>query len=115
MKRVFLIITLLSGAAGISTPAWSVTVAEAMAAEIALREAIKLGDYAKIYLIVKPQAKDGNPGAQYLLGRLYFNGKGVRQNYGKASYWFQMSAGQGYAPAQRYLAVLCSRKPSFCH
>lgn len=114
MKRALLIITLIAGTAGSSLPAAALTPAEAVAAEIALREALKLGDYAKIYWIIKPQAKDGDPSAQYLLARLYMNGKGVKQDYSQASYWFQQSAMQGFAPAQRYLSAMCSRKPQFC-
>lgn len=114
IKRALLMLTLLASTAGTSLPAAAITPAEAVAAEIALREALKLGDYAKIYWIIKPQAKNGDPSAQYLLGRLYMNGKGVEQDYSQASYWFQQSAMQGFAPAQRYLAAICSRKPQFC-
>lgn len=79
-----------------------------------LAEAWRLGDYATIALYTRPMAKRGNARAQYTMGRLHFNGQGVAQDYTEAVQWLRLSAGQGYAPAQQYLATLCSRRPVFC-
>ena len=114
IKRTFLIALLMTSAAGFSAPAWSMTPAEMVAFEIALKQAIKISDYATIFMLIKPRAEDGDAESQYVLGRLYMQGKGVEQSYAKASYWFQQSASQHYPPAQNYLAALCSRKPTFC-
>jgi len=114
IKRILITAVFVASSLGAALPANALTTAEAMAAEIALREAIKLGDYAKIFLLVKPNAEDGDAPSQYLLGRLYMQGKGVKQDYTRAAYWFQQSAAQGYAPAQKYLSAICSRKPKFC-
>jgi TPR repeat protein len=48
-------------------------------------------------------AKNGNSLAQYLLGRTYYDGKGIHQNYDLALEWFQKAADQGNADAQYYL------------
>jgi len=45
-------------------------------------------------------AKQGSPGAQYALGVLYAEGKGVPQDYKEAARWFLLSADQGEALAQ---------------
>ena len=51
----------------------------------------------------------GEPDAQLNLGAMYFNGQGVRQNYGEAVKWFSRAAEQGNAPAQYNLAVMYSK------
>lgn len=42
----------------------------------------------------------GDPRAQFMLGAMYFHGKGVPQNDGFASIWFHKSAIQGHSGAQ---------------
>lgn len=51
---------------------------------------------------LQSKAGQGDIGAQYKLGTLYYNKDtpGVSQNYGEALKWFRMAADQGYAPAQ---------------
>lgn len=45
-------------------------------------------------------ADKGLANAQYSLGKLFYNGYGVPQNYGQAVAWFRMAADQGLAAAQ---------------
>ena len=45
-------------------------------------------------------AEQGDADAQFLLGRRYFNGEGVPQNYQEAVKWFRLAAEQGDADAQ---------------
>jgi uncharacterized protein len=54
----------------------------------------------------KAAAKRGDPAAEYFLGRAYFQGKGVAQDYGKAAELFRRSAEQGNALAQNDLGVM---------
>ena len=54
-------------------------------------------------LIQKPQ-EDAE--FQNELGCMYFEGKDVEQDYGKAAEWFQKAAEQGHANAQRYLGYM---------
>ena len=43
----------------------------------------------------KEAAKGGDADAQYNIGRLYYDGKGVRRDYRKAAKWFLASAEHG--------------------
>ena len=51
-------------------------------------------------------AYEGDAKAQWLLGFLYREGKGVRQDYTKAREWFEKAAAQGDAEAQCGLGFL---------
>jgi hypothetical protein len=56
--------------------------------------------YAKAAELWRPLAEEGNAEAQYSLGTLYAEGKGVEQNDATAFLWFQRAANQGVAAAQ---------------
>ena len=51
-------------------------------------------------------AKQGNAKAQYNLGGMYYNGKGVRKDYAQAVQWYRKAAEQGHAKAQYNLGVM---------
>ena len=51
-------------------------------------------------------AKQGNADAQYNLGVMYDNGRGVPQDYKEAAKWYQLAAMQGHASAQHNLGVM---------
>ena len=51
-------------------------------------------------------AEQGDPEAQYQLGRMYRDGTDVPQDYEKAAEWFRKAAEQGNADAQNDLGVL---------
>lgn len=57
-------------------------------------------DYAKAVELWRPLAEKGDAVAQYRLGTMYAEGKGVGQNDATAMLWFQRAAEQGIAPAQ---------------
>ncbi len=57
-------------------------------------------EYAKAAELWRPLAESGNAAAQYSLGTLYAEGKGVAQNDATAFTWFQKAAEQGNATAQ---------------
>ena len=50
-------------------------------------------------------AKGGDADAQFNLGLIYYNGKGVPQDYKEAIKWFTKSAEQGDADAQAIVGV----------
>ncbi len=50
-------------------------------------------------------AEPGDAKAQYKLGRSYYNGQGVPQDYAQAANWFRKGAERGYAPAQNGLGA----------
>ena len=53
--------------------------------------------YAKAAELWRPLAEKGDAEAQYSLGTLYAEGKGVEQNDATAFLWFQRAANQGVA------------------
>ena len=56
--------------------------------------------FAKAAELWRPLAEKGDAAAQYSLGTLYAEGKGVEQNDATAFLWFQRAANQGHAAAQ---------------
>jgi len=62
-------------------------------------------DYETAVKLWRPLAEQGNAAAQYQLGTLYAEGKGVAQSDATAVEWFKKAAEQGNAPAQYNLAV----------
>jgi TPR repeat protein len=62
-------------------------------------------DYAKAVEVWQPLAAKGNAMAQYRLGTLYAEGKGVAQSDAIAAEWFLKAAEQGNADAQYNLAA----------
>ena len=57
-------------------------------------------EYAKAADLWQPLAEKGDATAQYYLGTLFAEGKGVAQNDATAFMWFQRAANQGHAAAQ---------------
>ncbi len=58
------------------------------------------GDYATAFSEWKPLAEQGNAGAQFNLGVMYYKGRGVPQDYAEAVKWYRKAAEQGNAGAQ---------------
>jgi TPR repeat protein len=58
------------------------------------------GDYAKAAQLWRPLADKGDAEAQYRLGSMYAEGKGVERNDATALMWFQRAAERGNAAAQ---------------
>jgi uncharacterized protein len=54
-------------------------------------------------------AEQGNVDAQYKLGLMYGNGRGIPQDYKQAFFWFKKVAEQGYASAQFNLGIMYSK------
>ena len=69
-------------------------------------EAYDKGDYATALREWSALAEQGHAKAQYNLGLMYGNGKGVTQDYKEAVKWFRKSAEQGHAAAQYSLGVM---------
>jgi TPR repeat protein len=68
--------------------------------------AYERGDYATAYRLIKPLAQEGIPEAQYNLGLMYDQGKGVPQDYAEAVKWYRRAAEQGDANAQYNLGQM---------
>ena len=63
-------------------------------------------DYATALKNWQPLAEKGNAMAQFNLALLYFDGKGVPQDFERAAQWFERAADQGYTRAQRNLGEM---------
>ncbi len=64
------------------------------------------GDYETARLEWLPLAEDGDVRAQFQLGVMFANGKGVEPDAAEAARWYRMAAEQGHAPAQTSLGAL---------
>lgn len=64
------------------------------------------GDYQLAYKLIVPLALNGDAEAQVLLGFMYENGDGVRQNDAEAARWYWKAANQGHAMGQHNLGVM---------
>ena len=70
------------------------------------RNAHERGDYAAEVATVRPLAEKGVPFAQFNLGVLYDQGKGVPQDNALAMQWYRKAAEQGLPQAQVNLAIM---------
>ena len=82
MKTVLLVLALL----------WPVTGLADFSEGLA---AYQRGDFATAIREFRPLAEAGNAWAQYNLGVMYRNGKGVPKDYAEALKWYRLSAAQG--------------------
>jgi len=64
------------------------------------------GDYATALRLLRPLAEQGDAQAQYNLGVLYDNGRGVPQDNAEAMKWYRKAADQGDARSQNNLASM---------
>lgn len=70
--------------------------------------AMRAGDFAEAYCVLKPYAESGDAEAQYNIGWMYLNGYGLRMNDSKALEWWQRASDQGYTDASFSIAMLYS-------
>jgi len=73
------------------------------------KEAYRRGDYKTAYQLIKPQAEKGDAGAQFILGFMYDEGKGVPQDYVEAAKWYRKAAEQGNKAAQHNLSLMMTK------
>ena len=68
--------------------------------------AYEKGDYKTAFNEWKPLAEEGGESAQYNIGWLYDNGKGVLKDYKEAVKWYRKAAEQSNPDAQGNLGVM---------
>ena len=95
MKRI---ISAVVVSIGLAAPAWA-GFDEGVAA-------YERGDYATALREFRPLADQGDAAAQYNLGIMYSEGRGVQQGDAEAVRWFRKAADQGNADAQHNLGVM---------
>jgi uncharacterized protein len=71
--------------------------------------AYKRGDYVTVMRLLRPLADQGVVLAQFSLGLMYANGKGVPQDSTQAANWFRKAADQGNADAQANLGAMYAK------
>jgi len=78
-----------------------------LAADVAdcCKQLYKDGQYEQAFPVCREASEQGDPRAQFILGKMYYFGKGVQQDYAKAVKWYFKAAEQGNAKAQFNLAV----------
>ena len=69
-------------------------------------DAAQKGDFATALKEWKPLAEQGDAYAQFNLGLMYHEGKGVPQDYKTAVKWYRLAAEQGNASAQSNLGFM---------
>jgi TPR repeat protein len=69
------------------------------------QDAYQAKDYLKAVQVWRPLAQAGDREAQYRLGVMYAEGKGVAENDAEAALWFERAAEQGEAMAQYNLGA----------
>ncbi len=63
-------------------------------------------DYATAIRIFRQLADQGHADAQFSLGSMHDNGRGVPQDYKEAAKWYRKAADQGHADAQFFLGFM---------
>ena len=71
-------------------------------------KAYKDKDYKTALKEFMISAKEGDAGAQFYLGFMYGDGKGVTQHYKEAVKWYRKAAEQGFSNAQHNLGFMYS-------
>ena len=69
-------------------------------------DAYQKGDYATAMKEWLAVAEAGGAAAQFNVGLLYYDGKGVPQDYDQAAKWFNRAADQDYTKAQMNLGEM---------
>ena len=92
MKRILAALLLLTLAA----PAWGQDFEKGY-------QAYERGDYAAALREWRPLADQGRARAQFNLGAMYHDGRGVPQDFAEAAKWYRKAADQGQARAQALL------------
>jgi len=68
--------------------------------------AMRAGDFAEAYCIMRPLAEAGDADAQYNIGWMYLNGYGLRTNDTLALQWWEKASDQGNTDASFSIAML---------
>ena len=70
------------------------------------KDAYHRSDYETALNEFRPLAEQGDVAAQFILGVMYDEGKGVPQDYTEAGKWYRSAADQGHTATQYILGVM---------
>jgi uncharacterized protein len=92
-----------------SLVAMAVVAAPALAAPLddGIRAA-QTGNFATAFQLLTPLAESGNAQAQFVVGVLFANGRGVPEDPAEAAKWYRRAAEQGMPESQNNLGALYS-------
>ena len=62
-------------------------------------------DYKTAYKLFLSLANKDDAGAQYILGKMFEEGEGVKQDYKQAIKWYRLAVKQGHGMAQSALGL----------
>lgn len=82
---------------------------QAIASGVEARRAYVTGKHLLALELAQPAAERGDSIAMLVLGSLYFNGEGVRQDYATALKWWRAAAALGNIRAQNNIGVIFRR------
>jgi TPR repeat protein len=68
--------------------------------------AYQRGEYETTLQLLRPLVDKGSAGAELRLGLMYFDGRGVPQDYSEAAKWYRKAAENGDIAAQSYLGFM---------
>jgi len=85
----------------LSPSGWALDIEDAV-------HAMREGNFAEAYCILRPHADAGDAEAQYNVGWMYLNGYGLAINDSLALEWWQRAADQGHIDATFSMAMLYS-------
>jgi TPR repeat protein len=66
----------------------------------------QIQNYHTAFILLKPQALQGQPDAEYALGYMYYYGRGVPPDSHKARYWIAKAAKDGQSDAIAALKLM---------
>jgi TPR repeat protein len=69
-------------------------------------ESFQVQNYRQAFIRLLPEAKAGQPDAQYAVGYMYYYGQGVIENRKKAWYWINRAAVGGQPDARQAMEIL---------
>lgn len=68
--------------------------------------AFKVQNYRQAFVRLMPEARRGQPDAQYAIGYMYYYGQGVTEDRKQALYWIRCAAKAGQSDARKALKLL---------
>jgi TPR repeat protein len=80
---------------------------------VCLTQGVRAGSSDEEIADLMSKAEQGDAIAQHNLGFMYFEGKGIPQDFDKAAYWFTKAAEQGSWVAQYNLGFLYSKSQDY--
>ncbi len=83
----------------LSSSGWALEIDDAV-------HAMRVGNFAEAYCLLRPHADSGDAEAQYNIGWMYLNGYGLAINDSLALEWWQRAADQGHIDATFSMAML---------